>query len=277
MEKYVWIALLGIEIVYVGATLSGELLAMLLSHRMVQFERRLHALPDERYYGAFATPVISFMVGLLGGVSTSLIGEGPESTFAGVLFTALIVFALMQHQFREATGRHPRPVARARWRQQAADMHRVLAATRVPTGRERIALRSTARRLLAVGTRLTEAALTQTWRDAYWQESVWKRARIITSVALPVILGVWPAVTHGISLHTLVGYAVLLVLMAGAAGAPALRRLRFRREILGLGRELVEDGRRLLDQLAAGTVPARRRPLTIRSTAMRQRVARRRV
>ncbi|MFI9781682.1 hypothetical protein ACIHCV_45065 [Streptomyces sp. NPDC051956] len=276
MEKYVWIAVLGIEIVYIGATLAGELLALLLWRAVTRFERALHELPDERYYGAYMTPTITFIVGLMGGVSTSLIGEGLESTVVGVGLTGLLIFALCQHQFREATGHRPRPVARARWRQEIADMNRTLSANGLTTASERMVFRGRAATLAAIGVRMVEIDIAQTWRDGFRWESLRKRTCVVASILLPAVLAVWPAIAHGVTVRAVVGYVALLAVLAGAVGAVAIRRVRLRREWRGLGRELVEGSRQVLDQIACApsTARPRARPLNIRPGSAMSRTVR---
>lgn len=134
----------------------------------------------------------------------SLIGEGEQSAFTGVWFTAAIVLMLVQHQYQEVTGRRPRPVVRARWRRQAAEIAQTLSGT--PVGRERMNLRQRAEALGREGSRLTDRAAAQSWRTALSTLPPRRRAAVVASISLPVVLVAWPA-SHGPTSDSLPAYA----------------------------------------------------------------------
>jgi hypothetical protein len=267
---YAWITLLGIEMVYVAATLGGELVTLLLWRRISRFERHLHELPDGRYFSSFMSPLLLFVVGgVLVSLSTGMIGEGPLSTFQGLVLTVLCVFLVGRQLYGDATRRRPRPVARARWRREFAELEEALRAGPELTGDQRTRIQRRARVLGALGSRITEAMSTQTWRTAFSSEPRRRQVAITTSIALPVVLAVWPSMSHGISRSTFVGYAILLALSLAATATPVLRWVRTRRATLELGEELTGQSRRLLEKLAQ-TPPPRPWLIRVLQNAMRR-------
>ncbi len=266
MEKYVWAAVVIIEAAYVLSALLGESISLLLHRRVTNFERRLHELPDDRYFSGFMTPLLGSLAGgLAGGYTVSKIGEGGQSTFTGVWFTAVIIFILVRHQYQEVTGRRPRPVTRARWRREAVEIANAFSGRPAPVGHERMNLRRRAATLGAVGVRLTDSASTRTWRRALRASSHRRRSAILASIVVPVPLAIWHA-SHGFSSTTLSALAGLLALSLAAVAAHTLRWWRTRRALLELGHELTERSCGLLQQ-AARTAPPRPRPLRVRATS----------
>jgi hypothetical protein len=250
VEMYAWITLLGIEMVYVAATLGGELVTLLLWRRIADFERRLHEQPDDRYFALYLTPLLLTVPGgVLLSIGTGMVGEEGMSRFTGVVFIVLFAFLVERQLHGDVTRRRPRPVPRARWRRELAELREALKErTELPAG-ERTRIRRRARTLAALGFRIIEALSTQTWRTAFRAEPRRRQAAIITSIALPVVLAVWPSISHGVTRSTFLGYAILLALALGATAAPVLRWVRVRRTTLEVGRELTEQSRHLLEQL----------------------------
>ncbi|MCX4676048.1 hypothetical protein OG413_12150 [Streptomyces sp. NBC_01433] len=275
MEKLIWVGLVGADVAYVAVTFIAQLLSMLLSHRIDRFERRLHSIPDERYFTEFTTPVLAFVGGLAGGISTSMIGEGPGATVLGFAMSTLIVLAVARNQYSEAIGRRPRSVARARWRQQAAELSRILSDGSVLAVRERRRLQQRAVALGEIGSRITAAVRIRTWRDAFHAESRKSQAAIVISAALPIAVSVWPSIRHGVSGSTFLGYAIMLALSAAAAATPVLRWVQARSSLLALGHELSERSRDLLQRLSQTALPRPRLPRVRPATATRHLVRRR--
>lgn len=63
MEKYLWAAAVIVEAAYVLSVLLGELISLLLHRRVTNFERRLHELPEDRYFSGFMTPLLGSLAG----------------------------------------------------------------------------------------------------------------------------------------------------------------------------------------------------------------------
>ncbi|GAA2606179.1 hypothetical protein [Streptomyces axinellae] len=266
MEKYIWAAAVGAEAAYVLSVLLGESISLLLHRRVTNFERRLHELPDERYFSGFMTPLLGSLAGgLAGGYTVSQIGEGGRSALTGAMFTALIIVILVRHQYQEVTGRRPRPVARARWRGRAAEIARVLSEQPMPVGRARASLRERAEELGKLGTRVADRANARTWRGALFALPRRQQSLLVASIALPVALAIWPA-SQGVSVSSLPAYAGLLALSPVAVAAHTLRWWRTRRALIELGHELSGRSRSLMQQIER-TTPPRPRPLRIRTTS----------
>ncbi|MBJ3807084.1 hypothetical protein [Streptomyces flavofungini] len=260
MERYLLVGLIAADIFYVVPTLTGELLSLLLWKRIDRFERRLHAISDDRYFAVFTTPVLAFVGGLGGGISTSMIGEGAGASVLGFVLSALIVFGVARHQYGEATGRRPRPVPRARWRQRAAELSRLLSDGVAPAGRERHRLRRRVAALGEIGSRITAGVRGRTWRDAFRSESRTSRALIVTSFILPVGVSLWASVRFGVTGNTFVGHVIMLTLAIAAATTPLLRWVRTRNSLLALGHELSVQSHDLLRILSQAALPRPRPP-----------------
>ncbi|MEV5593973.1 hypothetical protein [Streptomyces sp. NPDC052496] len=265
-ERYAWLALCGIEMLYVVPVLLSELVLLALRRPIARFERRLHAVSDDRFFTVFLTPTLAFVGGLAGGLSTGMIGEGRWSTVMGGLLTVYVVYVIARHQYGEATGKRPRPVTHARWWRQAAETARLLSEGPVPAGRERSALRRRAERLGVLGDRIAERVTAETWLGAFRAAPRRRQVTVVLSLVVPVVLMVWPAISHGVTRRSLPGYAGLLVLSAGAVATHGVRRLRTRRTLLALAHGLTEQSHCLLERLAR-TAPPRQRPLRARPAA----------
>ncbi|MFI6088577.1 hypothetical protein [Streptomyces sp. NPDC051218] len=274
MEKIIWVGLVGADMVYVGATFMAESMMMLLSRRVDRFERRIHSIPDERYFTEFATPVLAFVGGLAGGISTSLIGEGPGATALGFTMSAIIVFAVARNQYSGAIGHRPRPAVRARWRREAAGASRALDNSSALTALERRDVQQRAHVLGGIGSRITAAVRQRTWRDAFQAESRKRQAATVMSVALPIAASLWASFRYGLSGSSLLGHAVLLAVSAAAVATPTLRWVQTRRSLLALGQELSEYSRDLLQRLSQTASP-RPRVLRVRPTTTTRHFVRR--
>lgn len=274
VEKIIWVGLVGADMVYVGATFIAESIMMLLSRRVDRFERRIHSISDERYFTEFATPVLAFVGGLAGGISTSLIGESSGDTVLGFALSAIIVFAVARNQYSGAIGSRPRPVVRARWRQEAAEFSRALDNGSELTARERRAVQRRAKVLGEVGSRITAAVRRRTWRDAFQAESRRRQAATVISVALPIAASLWASIRYGLSVSSLLGHTILLAISAAAVATPMLRWVQARRSLLALGQELSEYSRDLLLRLSQTASPRPRLPRVRPTTSTRHLVRR---
>lgn len=264
-----------IDLVYVGPALMTELITLLLWRRIMRFEKRVHAIPDERYFTVFTTPILAFIGGLGGGHATSMIGEGVAATFIGVLTAGTLVYKVMRNQYSEATGRRPRPVPCARWRQQAAELAHLLSGEPALTGPERVRVRRRAIALGAIGSRIAGAAQARSWPGAFGAEPRRRQVVIVTSVALPIFLAAWSAISFGVSNRPVLVYGLMLVLSLAGAAAPVLRWVDTRRTLLALGQELAETSHSLVQQ--SSRMLPRPRPPRVRPPAVPRHTARRRV
>ncbi|MGW6314351.1 hypothetical protein [Streptomyces sp. NPDC055099] len=275
MERYIWMGLFVIDVIYVVPVLVSELISLLLWRRIMRFEKRVDALPGERYFTVFITPTMAFIGGLGGGHATSMIGESLGATFIGVLTAGTLVYTVMRNQYREATGRRPRPVPRARWRQQAAELAHLLSGDPALTGPERVRLRRRAIALGAIGSRITGAAQARSWRGAFGAEPRRRQVVIVTSVALPIFLAAWSAISFDVSNRPVPAYELMLILSLAGAAAPVLRWVDTRRTLLALGQELAEKSRSLVQQ--SSRMLPRPRPPRVRPPTVPRHTARRRV
>jgi len=248
VEAPLWFVAAGTaEVLFAAAFLAGETAGLLLWRRIAGAERTLHALPHDRYAGRFATPTVTFVVGLAAGYGINTMSEDGPAGLAGPVPVAVIAVALGRHRFQDATGTLPRPVARARWRLALAEARRALEAGAPLPRAESARLRSRIAVVGAVGDRLESRVTATTWKDAVRCE----RHRVAGPVACAALLPlpVAAGVVAGAGAGTAAPLGTLLGASAAVAGGAAARRARHRRGLSALGAELRREADRLLERL----------------------------